>query len=243
MNTIARPFSLQDIRVIAFDADDTLWENEPFFRENERELYDLLAPYGSQPSIAEGLYQTEMDNMPDYGYGAVSFTMSLIEHAIRYSDGRIPACDIARIIESGRRLVRLPATPLEGVRETLEQLRKSQPYQMVIFTKGELLTQENKIKRSGLLPLFDRRFVVTNKAEENYRELCRELEIEPQQLIMVGNSLKSDILPAVNIGAYAIHIPYEVMWEHEMMDPFEHPNKIEIAHFRDLLKILLTGGE
>lgn len=228
-----------DIRVIAFDADDTLWDNEPFFRANEDEMCEILKPYGTKEEISAQLFDIEMANMPDYGYGAVAFTMSLIENAIKASHGQIHADEIARIIESGRKLVRLKATPLPGVQATLEKLHDCKKYQLVVYTKGELLTQENKLKRSGLLPYFDKTYIVTDKQEADYKKLCKDLGITPKELLMVGNSLKSDILPALNIGASAIYIPYEIMWQHEVIEKFEHERMIQIEKFEELDKLLI----
>ncbi len=230
---------LNNIKVIAFDADDTLWDNEPFFRQTEDFMCDILAPYGDKEEISSRLFEIEMDNMDDYGYGAVAFTMSLIETAVKVSDGKIPANDIGKIIEAGRKLVRLPATPLAGVVETLKLLKESEKYKLVIYTKGELLTQENKLKRSGLLPFFNQIFIVTDKKEEDYRKLCAQLQITPTELLMIGNSLRSDILPALNIGATAIYVPYAVMWQHEVIEDFNHEKMIKINTFEELTKILL----
>lgn len=227
-----------NIRVIAFDADDTLWDNEPFFRQVEAEMCQILAPFGSTEEISEQLYAIEMANMPDYGYGAVAFTMSLIENAVKASHGQVPANDIGRIIEAGRKLVRLPATPLPGVEGTLRYLKDNTDYKLVVFTKGELLTQEGKLKRSGLLPYFHQVFIVTDKQEQNYRDLCRDLGIAPDELMMIGNSLRSDILPALNIGAQTIYIPYEIMWQHEIIDHFDHPDMIQVEKFEDILNYL-----
>ena len=229
---------LNNIQVIAFDADDTLWDNEPHFRQVEAEMCQILAQYGTAEEISKQLYDIEMANMPDYGYGAVAFTMSLIENAVKASHGQVPANDIGRIIEAGRKLVRLPATPLPTVEDTLRHLHNNTKYKLVVFTKGELLTQEGKLKRSGLLPYFHQVFIVTDKQEQDYCELCRKLSITPNELLMIGNSLRSDILPALNIGAHAIYIPYEIMWQHEVIDHFEHPNMIQVESFNDILKYL-----
>lgn len=230
---------LSKIQVIAFDADDTLWDNEPFFRQTEAFMCDVLAPYGDKEKISSRLFEIEMDNMSDYGYGAVAFTMSLIETAIKVSDGKIPANDIGRIIEAGRKLVRLPATPLAGVVKTMQQLKNCGKYKLVVYTKGELLTQENKLKRSGLMPFFDQIFIVTDKTEADYQKLCSALQISPNGLLMVGNSLRSDILPALNIGANAVYVPYEVMWQHEVIEDFNHEKMIKINTFEELIKVLL----
>ena len=228
-----------NIQVIAFDADDTLWDNEPFFRNAEHRLCEMLAPYGTEEELSDRIFGVEMANMPDYGYGAIAFTMSLIESAIKISDGKISAREIGEIIEMGRQLLRLDATPLDGVAETLRALKEKGRYRLVVFTKGELLTQENKLKRSGLQPFFDKVFIVSDKKEANYQGLCKDLRIEPEQLLMVGNSLKSDILPALNIGASAIYIPYEIMWQHEIIDHFEHERMAQVGNIREILSVLL----
>ena len=226
------------IKVIAFDADDTLWDNEIYFKKVEAEVCRMMASFGTAEEISDALFQVEMDNMPDYGYGAVAFTMSLIENAIKFSKGNILANDIGKIIELGRTLVHLKATPLHGVVETLKAIQKTSLYQLVVFTKGELLTQENKLKRSGLLSYFDKSIIVSDKKEQEYRNLCNEMHIVPEQLLMVGNSLKSDILPALNIGAYGVFIPYTVMWQHEVIEHFEHERMAQVSEFSDLLTVL-----
>ena len=229
----------KNITVIAFDADDTLWDNEPFFRNAEHKLCEMLSPYGTEEELSDRIFGVEMANMPDYGYGAIAFTMSLIESAIKISDGKITAKEIGEIIEMGRQLLRLDAAPLDGVAETLRTLKESGKYRLVVFTKGELLTQENKLKRSGLRSFFDKVFIVSDKKETNYQGLCNDLQIEPEQLLMVGNSLKSDILPALNIGASAIYIPYEIMWQHEIIDHFEHERMAQVGNIRELTKKLM----
>ena len=226
------------IKVIAFDADDTLWDNEPFFQAAAQTASKILSDYGTEEEISKSLFEVEMRNMDDYGYGAVAFTMSLIENAIQVSQGKISGSDIGLIVEAGRRLVRLDATPIEGVEKTLETLHSSGKFRLVVFTKGELLTQENKLKRSGLLPFFDKVFIVSDKNENEYLNLCEDLDIQPFELLMVGNSLKSDVLPALNVGAHAVHVPYSVMWQHEVIDDFDHEKMYKIDKFDQLLQIL-----
>ena len=233
--------TLSDIKAIAFDADDTLWDNETYFLEVERGMCDILSPYGDAQAISDSLFKVEMANMDDYGYGAMAFTLSLVENAIKVSHGAIPATDIARIMELGRTLLRLKATPLDGVEATLRQLKASGRYKLVVFTKGELLTQENKLKRSGLQKYFDEVVIVSDKQEQQYANLCRQLGVEPEEFLMVGNSLKSDVLPALNIGAWAVHIPYEVMWQHEVIDDFEHTRMFQLTQFAELVDLLEVG--
>jgi len=230
--------NLKDIKAIAFDADDTLWDNETFFLEVEKGMCEILSDFGDAQTISKSLFKTEMANMEDYGYGAMAFTLSLVENAIKVSHGKVTASQIHRIIELGRSLLRLSATPLEGVEYTLQMLKNTGHYKLVVFTKGELLTQENKLKRSGLLPYFDHVVIVSDKQEQQYTDLCKTLDIKPEELLMVGNSLKSDILPALNIGAWAVHIPYEVMWQHEVIDDFEHSRLFQLNQFSELQKLL-----
>ena len=230
--------NLTGIKAIAFDADDTLWDNETCFLEVERGMCDILSEYGNAQTISASLFETEMANMDDYGYGAMAFTLSLIENAIKVSHGKVTANQIQQIVELGRTLLRLSATPLEGVENTLRQLKSTGRYQLVVFTKGELLTQENKLKRSGLLPYFDHVVIVSDKQEQQYLDLCKQLCIKPEELLMVGNSLKSDVLPALKIGAWAVHIPYEVMWQHEVIDDFEHCRLFQLTQFAELTDLL-----
>ena len=232
---------LTGINAIAFDADDTLWDNETFFLNVEKNMCEILSDYGDAQAISASLFKTEMANMDDYGYGAMAYTLSLVENAIKVSNGKVSASQIHQILELGRTLLRLDASPLEGVQDTLRQLKETGKYKLVVFTKGELLTQENKLKRSGLLPYFDHVVIVSDKQEPQYRDLCEQLCIKPEELLMVGNSLKSDILPALNIGAWAVHIPYEVMWQHEVIDNFDHHRMFQLNQFAELLPLLKIG--
>ena len=231
-----------NIKAIAFDADDTLWDNEPFFLDVEKEMCKILSPFGKAEEISAQLFKTEMANMDDYGYGAMAFTLSLVENAVKVSHGQVPATDIARIIELGRTLLRLKATPLDGVVETLCQLKTNGGYRLAVFTKGELLTQEHKLQRSGLMPYFDNILIVSDKTEQQYTDLCRTLNVAPSELMTVGNSLKSDVLPALNIGAWAVHIPYHVMWQHEVIDDFDHSRMFRIERFAEIIDLLKTNG-
>lgn len=230
--------NLTGIKAIAFDADDTLWDNETCFLEVEKQMCGILSEFGDAQTISASLFETEMANMDDYGYGAMAFTLSLIENAIKVSHGKVTANQIHQIIELGRTLLRLDAKPLDDVENTLRQLKSTGRYQLVVFTKGELLTQENKLKRSGLLPYFDHAVIVSDKQEQQYCDLCKQLCIRPEELLMVGNSLKSDVLPALKIGAWAVHIPYEVMWQHEVIDDFEHTRMFQLTQFAELTDLL-----
>lgn len=241
---------LEHVKAIAFDADDTLWALQNYFEDVEDEYCGLLSDYGSKEEISSALFDTESANMEDLGYGVKAFTISLVENAIKVSEGRISAKLIGTIVELGKTLLRLDAKPLEGVEETLSKLRsmskvdsvlsssETRKFKLAVFTKGELQDQENKLWRSGLQRYFDVVSIVSDKKPEAYRRLCRELEVKPEELVMVGNSFKSDIAPALKIGASAIHIPFHTIWAHEKTEEFEHERLRRISHFSEILEIL-----
>ena len=233
---------LKDIRAIAFDADDTLWALQNYFEDVEHEYCELLSAYGKEKEISAALFETESRNMADLGYGCKAFTLSLVENAIRVSHGKVEANVIAQILDLGKSLLHLDAKPLEGVEETLallhEKKKEGRGLKLAVFTKGELQDQENKLWRSGLQRYFDVVSIVSDKKPEAYRRLCREMEVKPEELLMVGNSFKSDIAPALKIGASAVHIPFHTTWAHEKIEEFEHPNLRRISRFAQLLEIL-----
>ena len=226
---------LRDIRVIAFDADDTLWDCQSHFEAVENHLYRLIAPYCENP--ARELFQTENGNMADLGYGCKAFTISIIETALRVGDDHLSAAELADLLSHSKSLLHLPATPLPEVEETLQRLQ-AYPYRLVVFTKGELQDQENKLHRSGLAKYFSYVEITSNKTEVEFQQLCEHLGILPCELLMVGNSLKSDIAPALTIGASAIHIPFHVTWQLEHFEDIEHERLIKISHFNEILHIL-----
>ena len=220
-------------RVIAFDADDTLWDCQSHFEAVENQLYGLIAPYCDNP--ARELFQTESGNMADLGYGCKAFTISIIETALRVGGSHVGAEALSDLLASCKRLLQLPATPLIGVEETLAQING---YRKVVFTKGELQDQENKLRRSGLLKYFDDVEITSVKGEPEFMALCEHQRVSPSELLMVGNSLKSDIAPALAVGAWAVHIPFYVTWQLEHVEDFEHPRLQKIARFNELLDIV-----
>jgi len=224
-----------NIRVIAFDADDTLWDCQSHFEAVEQHLYRLIAPYCENP--AQELFKTESGNMADLGYGCKAFTISIIETALRIGGDHLTAAELSELLRDSKSLLHLPATPLPEVVETLQRLQ-AYPYRMVVFTKGELQDQENKLHRSGLAKYFSHVEITSNKTEKEFQELCQHLDILPSQLLMIGNSLKSDIAPALNIGASAIHIPFHVTWQLEHAEDIEHERLIKITHFNEILNYL-----
>jgi putative hydrolase of the HAD superfamily len=201
------------IKVIGFDADDTLWVNEPFYRDTEKQFARILSPYYAENEVNDQLFKTEMQNLALYGYGAKSFILSMIETALRLSENKITAFEISKIIEIGKAQLNLPIELLEGVELVLQKLQPR--YKLILATKGDLLDQEQKLKKSGLISYFHHIEIMSDKHENNYRNLIKRLDIDPQYFVMIGNSIKSDILPVINIGASAIHVPYHTTWQHE----------------------------
>lgn len=229
---------MKDIKAIIFDADDTLWSNEPLFREAEDHFFRTMSDYGSRDWLNGELYRTEMSNMCELGYGAKAFIISMIETAIRVSAGKVNADMILSIEQKGREILKNPAVPLPGVVETLSRIRETGRYQMAILTKGELLDQNNKIDRSGLRKYFDYVDVVNEKTPDVYSELCLRLQIAPSQMLMVGNSFKSDIDPVLRIGGSGVYIPAEMTWQHEKTEEYEHQRLTRAEKFEDLVRIL-----
>ena len=223
----------EKFKVIAFDADDTLWDCQSHFELVEKQLYSLIAPYCENP--AQELFKTESGNMADLGYGCKDFTISIIETALRVGGSHISNHQLSELLAVSKALLHLPATPLPEVEETLSQI---EGYRKVVFTKGELQDQENKLKRSGLLKYFDDVEITSDKTQREFLALCEHQHIHPSELLMVGNSLKSDIAPALAIGAWAIHIPFHVTWQLEHFEDFDHERLKKIEHFSEMLNYL-----
>lgn len=225
------------IKVIAFDADDTLWVNEPYFREVEHQFAILLSSFETENKINQELLKKELENLALYGYGIKGFMLSLIETAIELSNYKISSKDIERIIELGKQMLTKPIELLNGVEEVLSEL--SPKYRLILATKGDLLDQERKLEKSGLLKHFDHIEVLSDKKEKNYKRLIDFLEIKPSEFLMIGNSLKSDVLPIISTGAQAIHVPYHTTWALEEVDG-EHDKESykTVVSLIDILKFL-----
>lgn len=204
------------IRVIGFDADDTLWVNEPYYREAEDSFIRLISGYGVQEDIASALFKTEMANLELYGYGIKAFMLSLVECAIELTRGRVRADTISKIIGIGKQMLQRPIELLDNVPAVLRSL--SPHYRLIVATKGDLLDQEGKMHRSGITSFFHHVEVMSDKKEEQYRLLLDHLDIEPSEFLMIGNSMKSDILPVLELGSAAIHVPFHTTWAHEEVD-------------------------
>lgn len=225
------------IKVIGFDADDTLWVNEPFFQDVEEKFCQILKPYISEAEASKVLFQTEMQNLGIYGYGAKGFILSMIETSIRVTQGKITSAEINQIIDIGKTLLEMPIELLNDVEHVLQQLQSK--YKLILATKGDLLDQERKLQKSGLARYFHHIEIMSDKHENNYRKLLAHLDIEPHEFLMIGNSVKSDILPVLNIGAKAVHVPFEVTWQHEKHHESSDNNSITtISEISKLLEIL-----
>jgi putative hydrolase of the HAD superfamily len=218
------------IKVIAFDADDTLWHNEAYFQEAEKKFCALLENFLPQHTVSRELLKTEIENIQLYGYGIKGFMLSMVETAIRITDGRIESGAIMTIIGYGQEILTKPVQIIDGVEDVLKALRG--PYRLVMATKGDLLDQERKLRKSGLETFFHHIEIMSDKKEDDYRRLIKRLDIQPDEFVMIGNSIKSDVLPVLNIGGHGIHIPYHITWEHEKID-----TTVDHANFRQVEKI------
>jgi putative hydrolase of the HAD superfamily len=202
--------------LIAFDADDTLWPNQPHFDQVEATFFDILAHCGDPATLHTQLYAVQRRNMALYGYGAKALTLSLIETAIQLTNGAVTSADIQQLLDLGKDLLRFRIELLPGVAEVLPELRL-RGHRLMLLTKGDLFDQEGKLARSGLGDLFDHVEVVSEKDEATYQRLFRRYQATPEDFIMIGNSLKSDVLPVARLGYRAIYVPYHATWIHEQV--------------------------
>ncbi len=228
---------MERICTIAFDADDTLWVNEPFFREAEASFCSLLEDYLPHHSVHRELFATEMANLPLYGYGIKGFTLSMVETILQLTGGNPSGKLIERAIHIGKEMLNKPVEILDGVAETLARLEPD--YRLVLATKGDLLDQERKLNKSGLAKHFHHIEVMTDKQLANYERLIAHLDCRPEEFLMVGNSIKSDILPVLQLGGYAVHIPFHTTWSHEQV-PYDdgHPHFLEAGTISEIFQLL-----
>jgi len=225
------------IQVIGFDADDTLWVNETYFRETEEKFADLLEGYETKNKIDQELFKMEMKNLDLYGYGIKGFMLSMIESALELSNNNVSQATITEILNLGKKMIAHPVELLDGVKEVLEKLNGR--YRLIVLTKGDLLDQERKLNRSSLSNYFHHVEVLSDKNEENYLNLLNHLNIEVNEFLMIGNSLKSDVLPILNIGAQAVHVPFHTTWQHEEVSVEEGTYAyLKINQLKDILKYL-----
>lgn len=226
-----------NIKFVAFDADDTLWVNENYFREAEHAFCHLMMDWLPHEKTADEIFKTEMQNLELFGYGAKGFALSLIETAVRISDGKITGRQVQQIIDIVKRLLARPVELLPDVPEVLRTLKEK--YTLVLATKGDLLDQQRKIAKSGLAGYFAHTEIMSDKRPQDYVRLLQQLGAGAQEFVMVGNSLKSDVLAPLEAGAYAVYVPYPIIWKHECTPEPQSPRYYKAEKLRDILRFLL----
>jgi putative hydrolase of the HAD superfamily len=228
---------MKQIKVIAFDADDTLWVNEPYFRETEQKFCDLLKEFLPEKTINTELFKTEIENISIYGYGIKGFMLSMIETASKITNNVGDIVLVNKIIALGKEMLNKPVELLDGVETILKKLNGD--YRLVLATKGDLLDQERKLVKSGLEKHFHHIEVMSDKKSSDYLKLLKNLNCKPEHFLMIGNSVKSDVLPVLEIGAKAIHVPFHTTWIHEeikhSLDEFDF---LEVGNISEISKFL-----
>lgn len=225
-------------KIIAFDADDTLWHNEPYFDEAQAKFCELFADYASNQEILQLILSHQVKNLPLYGFGIKAFVLSMIESALELTNHQISGNGIEKIIKIGKDLLQKPVELLPEVEDVLQQLRGK--YKLVVATKGDLKDQHRKLHDSGIGHYFHHIEVMSDKKELDYEKMLGRLDTKPEDFIMIGNSLKSDVLPVLNIGGHGYHIAYHTTWEYEKIDfEIEHDNFKSFEKISDVLPILL----
>ena len=224
-------------RYIFFDADDTLWENEQYFRAAETKFIELLADYTTPEGVQDMLWRKQEDNIPLFGYGSKTYMIGMTDAALELCGGALPEHIYYGIKKIITELAFHELEIIEGVRETLEALQGR--YELIVATKGDLPEQMGKFRSSGLTQYFHHCEVMENKDEKNWLEVAAKHNLRPEELLMIGNSVKSDIAPVVSLGGWAIHTPHEVVWVHEMMDMPQNDRIIEVKNITEILDYLL----
>jgi putative hydrolase of the HAD superfamily len=229
--------SKQPLTTIGFDADDTLWQNEQFFRTTEQHFASLLAEHAEGHDIHARLLEAEKRNLALYGFGIKGFTLSMIETAVEISEGRVPASVIREILAAGRDMLSHPVETLPNVRETLEELAGA--YRLVLITKGDLFDQERKLAQSGLGELFDAVEIVSDKTASTYERIFSRHGDGPDRAMMIGNSLKSDVVPAIEAGSWGVYVPHDLTWVLEHVDePTDAPRFRRLEHLGELAGLI-----
>jgi putative hydrolase of the HAD superfamily len=229
--------NFDDIKYIAFDADDTLWGNENYFRDAEDQFCHMLENYMPHHAVNKELYLTEVRNIEKYGYGIKAFMLSMIETTLNITNNTLMPAHIKRCIEIGSEMLEKPVVLLEGVDEVLKSLYGK--YTLVLATKGDLVDQERKLIKSGLNNYFHHIEIMIEKNEHEYKKFFKRLDCKAEELLMIGNSLKSDVLPVLALGGSAIHIPYHTTWEHERVDiKMDHPKFLELVNIGEILNYI-----
>ena len=228
---------MTSIKVLAFDADDTLWENELYFREVEDRFAELMENYLPRHTTLRELLNTEVQNIALYGYGIKAFILSMIETALRISDKTIPISAVEKIIALGREMLNKPIVLIPDVETVLKHAQGK--FKLVLATKGDLLDQERKLKNSGLEKYFHHIEIMSEKKEADYAKLIRHLDIQPNEFAMVGNSLKSDVLPVLALGGMGIHVPFHTTWAHEHIEAdIKHEKFFQLSELKELIAFI-----
>lgn len=230
----------RSVEVVAFDADDTLWHSEVYFERTQRRYEDLVSRY-VDPDVDVGAYLVEVEhrNLERYGYGIKGFTLSMVEAAIEITGGAMSADEIADLMAAGRTMLEHPVELIDGVAETVDHLTEA-GYRLILVTKGDLHHQEHKIRESGIADRFERLEIVTEKDPDTYRRVIKSVEVDPGRFCMVGNSVRSDVLPVLEVGGHAVHVPYHVTWAHE--DVSHNGDVPELSTIRELPAWLANGA-
>ena len=233
--------NFENVSVIGFDADDTLWVNETYFREVEDKFAKILEDYEVNDRAVQELFKVEIRNLGRYGYGVKGFILSMIECALDLSNHTLPQTSISEIINLGKEMIEYPIELLPDVVDVISRLKDE--YRLIVVTKGDLLDQERKLQRSEIAHYFHHVEIVHEKEEANYSRLLRQQDIDPKEFLMVGNSLKSDVLPVVGIGAQAVHIPFHTTWQHEEAESQSQENAdyLTLSSIADLPGYLLVN--
>lgn len=230
------------LTTIGFDADDTLWHNERIYRLTEARFIEMLGEHAPAEDVSRRLLEAEKRNLHLYGFGIKGFTLSMIETAVEVTDGRVSNAAIRQILEAGREMLRHPVEVLPQVRETLESLAGR--YRLVMITKGDLFDQERKLAASGLGELFNAVEIVSDKNAGIYQRIFAKHGDGPERAMMIGNSVKSDILPAIEAGSWGVHVPYEITWAMEHAEaPVEHPRFRRMQHLGELAQLIERIGD
>lgn len=228
---------MKDIKIIAFDADDTLWINEPYFQETEHKFCALLEDFLPHHTVSQELFRTEMENLSLYGYGVKGFMLCMIETISKITENKANIDLVNKTIELGKELLQKPIEIIDGVEEVLKKLNGD--YRLVLATKGDLLDQERKLINSGLENHFHHIEIMSNKKKEDYQKLFKHLDCKPENFLMVGNSIKSDVLPVLELGGFAIHVPYHTTWAHEQVtQKIEQPDFVQVKKITEILNHL-----
>jgi len=228
---------MKNVKTIAFDADDTLWHNEPYFDEAQARFCKLFQDFASSQEILGLILNHQVKNLPLYGFGIKAFTLSMIEVALELTNHNIPGKGIEQIITIGKDLLQKPVELMPNVEEVLESLQGK--FKLIVATKGDLKDQHRKLHDSGIGHYFHHIEVLSDKTELDYEKMLGRLDIQAEDFLMIGNSLKSDVLPIINIGGYGIHVPYHTTWEYEKIDfEIEHENFLALSNIKEVLTFL-----